>query len=270
MCKIDDLSSHNFKKNNKMTEFIAVISAKGGVGKTTSSINLALALNHFGTDTLIVDCDFTSANVGTSLGFPPATKNLQGAMNNCYPITEAIYTHSSGLKVVPGSISYEDIKDMSYENLQNLFHSLKGPNQVIVDCPPGLGDEVIKILLAVDSVIIITTPDLIAVTDTLKTLHMIKDVKRKLYGVVVNKKTEQDYEMSLDNIKQFLEAKILGTIPEDKHFQTSLYYKNPFVHVFPERESSLEFKKIAADILGKTYKGNIPLYTKDIDTTDRY
>ncbi|MBT4540693.1 P-loop NTPase [Candidatus Woesearchaeota archaeon] len=253
-----------------MTEFIAVISAKGGVGKTTSSINLALALNHFGANTLLVDCDFTSANVGTSLGVPPAVKNLQGAMNSCYPITEAIHTHSSGLEVIPGSISYEDIKNMEYENLQSLFYNLKGPDHVIVDCPPGLGDEVIKIMLAVDAVIIITTPDLIAVTDTLKTLHMIKDIKRKLYGVVINKKTDQDYEMSLDNIKQFLETKILGAIPEDKHFLTSLYYKNPFVFAFPDRDGSLEFKKIAADILGKTYKGNIPLDSKDIDTTHLY
>ena len=138
------------------------------------------------------------------------------------------------------------------------------------DLKTGLGDEVIKIMLAVDAVIIITTPDLIAVTDTLKTLHMIKDIKRKLYGVVINKKTDQDYEMSLDNIKQFLETKILGAIPEDKHFLTSLYYKNPFVFAFPDRDGSLEFKKIAADILGKTYKGNIPLDSKDIDTTHLY
>ena len=59
-----------------MSEFIAIISAKGGVGKTTASINVSMSLNHFGANTLLVDCDFTSANVGTSLGFPPHLKNL--------------------------------------------------------------------------------------------------------------------------------------------------------------------------------------------------
>jgi septum site-determining protein MinD len=252
-----------------MTEYIAVISAKGGVGKTTSSINIALALNHFGANTLLVDCDFTSANIGTSLGFPPNLRTLQGALNKCYPITDAVYQHSSGLKVVPGSISYEDIKRLDYENLHSLLYSLRGPDIVLIDCPPGLGDDVLKIMLAVDSVVIITTPDLIAVTDTLKTLHLIKDIKKKLYGVVINKKTEMDYEMSTDNIRQFLEAKVLGIIPEDKHFLTSLYYKNPFVFIFPDREGSHEFKKIAADILGKTYKENIPNPDdkKEIDTT---
>jgi len=237
-----------------MTEFIAVISAKGGVGKTTTSINLSLLLNHFGASTLLVDSDFTSANVGTSLGFPPATKNLHGALNKAYHISEAIYKHSSGLMVVPGSISYEDIKNLEYESLQSLFYELNGPDYVIVDCPPGLGDEVLKIMLAVDSVVIITTPDLIAVTDTLKALHLIKDVKKKVYGVIINRKTEQEYEMSIENIKQFLETKILGAIPEDKHFLTSVYHKNPFVFVFPDRKGSIEFKKIAAEILGKKYK----------------
>ncbi|MFH1440238.1 MAG: P-loop NTPase [Candidatus Woesearchaeota archaeon] len=253
-----------------MTEFIAVISAKGGVGKTTASINISMALNHFGSDTLLVDCDFTSANVGTNLGFPPITKNLHGALNSEYDIRDAVYLHSSGLNVVPGSISYEDIKNIGYESLQSLFYKLRGPNHVIVDCPPGLGDEVIKIILAVDSVVIVTTPDLIAVTDTLKTLHLIRDIKRKMYGVIVNKKTDEEHEMTIDNIKTFLEAKILGNIPEDRFFLKSSYYKNPFIFVFPERESSDEYKKIAADILGKTYKSESPKIHKGGDTTHLY
>ena len=247
-----------------MSEFIAIISAKGGVGKTTASINVSMSLNHFGANTLLVDCDFTSANVGTSLGFPPHLKNLHGVLNKNYHINEAMHTHASGLRIVPGSISYDDIKNLEFENLQTLLGELKGPDYVVVDCPPGLTDEVMKIVLAVDAVIIVTTPDLIAVTDTLKTLHMMKDLKKKVYGVVVNKKTDQQYEMSIDNIRQFLETKILGAIPEDKHFLTSIYYKNPFVFVFPDRESTREYKKIAADVMGKKYKDPVPLNDQEL------
>jgi len=230
------------------------MSAKGGVGKTTSSINISLSLTQFSANTLLVDSDFTSANVGTTLGFPPTTKNLHGALNKIYPITEAVYMHSSGLKIVPGSISYGDIKNMEYDHIHSLFHELSGPDYVIVDCPPGLGDEVIKIILAVDAVVIVTTPDLIAVTDTLKSLHLLRDLKKKVYGIIVNKKTDSAHEMSIPNIQHFLETKIIGTIPEDKKFLTSMYYKNPFVFIFPESECSLEYKKIATEILGKTYK----------------
>lgn len=251
----------------KMTEFIAVISAKGGVGKTTSSINISTALTSFGADTLLVDCDFTSANVGTSLGFPPITRNLHGAMNKEYDIRDAIYTHPSGLRIIPGSISYDDIKKIDYEGLHAMFQSLIGVDYVIVDCPPGLGDEVIKIILAVDSVIIITTPDLIAVTDTLKTLHLIKDVKKKMYGVVVNRLTNEDHQMNLDNIRMFLEAKILGSIPEDKLIPKSTYYKNPFIYVFPEAEGANEYRKIAAQVMGKTYISHPPEDTKEVDTS---
>ena len=247
-----------------MSEFIAIISAKGGVGKTTASINVSMSLSHFGANTLLVDCDFTSANVGTSLGFPPNFKNLHGVLNKNYCVGEAMHQHSSGLKIIPGSISYDDIKNLEFENLHTLLSELTGPDYIVVDCPPGLTDEVTKIILAVDAVIIVTTPDLIAVTDTLKTLHMMKDLKKKVYGVIVNKKTDQQYEMTLENIKQFLETKILGAIPEDKHFLTSTYYKNPFVFVFPDRESGLEYKKIAADVMGKKYKGSAPLNNQEL------
>ena len=240
------------------------MSAKGGVGKTTASINISLSLIQFSANTLLVDCDFTSANIGTTLGFPPTTKNLHGALNKIYHITEAIYTHSSGLSVVPGSISYEDVKKMEYENIQSLFHDLSGPDYIIVDCPPGLGDEVIKIILAVDAVVIVTTPDLIAVTDTLKSLHLLRDLKKKVYGIILNKKTDNAHEMSIHNIQHFLETKIIGTIPEDKKFLTSMYYKNPFVFIFPENECSLEYKKIAAEILGKIYKDTAPLNHMEI------
>jgi septum site-determining protein MinD len=87
-----------------MSRLIAVISGKGGVGKTTTAINLGTALNKFGKDVIIVDANLTTPNVGLHLGAPIVPVNLNHVLLGKAKVADAVYEHESGTKIVPSSL----------------------------------------------------------------------------------------------------------------------------------------------------------------------
>src|SRR3989338_319775 len=114
-----------------MTKFIAVISAKGGVGKTTSVINLASALQYLGVNTLIIDCDLSSPNTTMYLGLPYKTKTINDALLGKLHINETIHTHPCGIKVIPASISHDNIDEYNYEKFDYVLANLADFDVVI-------------------------------------------------------------------------------------------------------------------------------------------
>ena len=80
---------------------ILVCSAKGGVGKTTCAINISSALNRLGRDVTLVDCNFTTPNVGLYYGIANVNKTIHEVMNKKGNINNVVYLHKSGTKIIP-------------------------------------------------------------------------------------------------------------------------------------------------------------------------
>lgn len=101
-----------------MGKLIVVSSGKGGVGKTTTCVNLASALVHKGLDVVLVDGNLTTPNVGLHLGLTkfPITYNdvLKGNAN----IEDAIYVHPLGFKILPGSLSMKSFSEVNSRKLK--------------------------------------------------------------------------------------------------------------------------------------------------------
>ena len=91
-------------------KIITVTSGKGGVGKTTTAINLGAALNSFGKEVIIVDANLTTPNVGLHLGAPIVPVNLNHVMQGKAKVTDAIYEHESGTKIIPSSLSIKELR----------------------------------------------------------------------------------------------------------------------------------------------------------------
>ena len=236
-------------------KIITVTSGKGGVGKTTTAINLGTALNSFGKEVIIVDANLTTPNVGLHLGAPIVPVNLNHVMQGKAKVTDAIYEHDSGTKIIPSSLSIKELKRINHEKLKDVAKKLRGlADFVILDSAAGLGNEAASSIEAADELIVVTNPEITAVTDALKTIKLAQEFGKPVRGVIVTRVSGDKNEMSIGNIREMLDLPILGVVPEDRSILASLRHKDAVIHTYPYSRSALAYKKIAAKMAGVNYK----------------
>jgi septum site-determining protein MinD len=232
----------------------AVISGKGGVGKTTSAINIGSSINSFGKEVIIVDANLTTPNIGLHLGSPIVPVTLNHVLNNKAKPEEAIYEHESGTKILPSSLSIGELKNINHEKLSDVAKKLKKIAEFIfLDASAGLGEEAKSAIKASDEIIIITNPDISAVTDALKTIKVAEEMNKKVLGVIITRHEGEKWEMDIPTIRDMLETQILGIIPEDDAVKESQRLKNPVIYTHPKSKSAVAYKKAAKRILGPEF-----------------
>ena len=144
-----------------MTEIIAVANQKGGVGKTTTAINLGAALAALGQRVLVIDCD-PQGNASRGLGVDAVPPHLYHVMSGEATIGEAIAgTELPSLNVIPSNrdlvgVEVEFVGKVGWENiLKRHLESLGGTyDTVLLDCPPSLGHLTISALVAATGVLV--------------------------------------------------------------------------------------------------------------------
>ena len=250
-----------------MARLITITSGKGGVGKTTTAINLGAALNEFGKEVIILDANLTTPNIGLHLGAPIVPISLNHVLSGKAKIGDAIYEHESGTKIIPSSLSVKELKKVNTNGngkLRDIGKKLrKMADYVIYDSAAGLGEEAIAAMEAADDLIIVTNPEIPAVTDALKTSKLIEQLGKEVKGVIVTRVKGRKTEMPIENIRDMLELPILGVIPEDGNMQNSLVMKDAILHTHPKSRASRAYRRIAAKIIGKNdYKESLSLFER--------
>ena len=107
-----------------MTKFIALISGKGGVGKTTATLNLGHALSNLGKKVLLLDANFMTPNLALSLGYLNPEGTVNKFLRKERNIKEVTYLHESGISIIPASPSYEEFLKTNPQNLTEIFEHL--------------------------------------------------------------------------------------------------------------------------------------------------
>lgn len=236
-------------------KLITITSGKGGVGKTTTAINLGAALNSFGKEVIVVDANLTTPNVGLHLGAPIVPVNLNHVLLGKAKVGDAIYEHESGTKIVPSSLSVKELRRLDHRKLKEVGKKLrKMADYIIFDCAAGLGDEAVGAIEAADELVVVTNPEITAVTDALKTIKLAEEMGKDVRGVIVTRVRGDRNEMSIANIKDMLDTQILGVVPEDRNVSAALKQKDAVLHNYPHSKASRAYKKIASKIAGVSYK----------------
>ncbi len=246
-----------------MSKIITVTSGKGGVGKTTSAINLGIALTSFGKSVVILDANLTTPNIGLHLGAPLVPVNLNHVLAGKASIFDAVYEHESGAKIVPSSLSVNDLKNTNHKKLREIGKKLrKVADYVIFDSAAGLGPEAVSAINASDELLIVTNPEIPAVADALKTSKLSEQLGKKVRGVIVTRSKNSKNEMPISNISDMLELPILGVVPEDESAQAALAMKNALVLTHPKSKAARAYRQLAAKIAGIDYKEKISWFER--------
>jgi len=239
-----------------MARFIGVVSGKGGVGKTTVVTNLSTALKtRFNKETTVIDCNVTTSHLSMHFGayFHPLT--LNNVLKNEASIEEAIFNHCTGVKIIPASLNLSDLVGVDISILYDKIKDLFGNDDfVFLDTAPGFGKEAVSAMKACKEALIVTTPDIPAVTDVIRGKGVLDELGVEPLGIILNKLTGKKFELTSREVIQLTDLPILAKIPFDLKLMESLAAKAPIV-VYDEKSLvSIEFFKLASLLTGEVYE----------------
>ena len=232
-----------------MTRFISIVSGKGGTGKTTIAIELAVALKKRGYNVAIIDSNLETPNVSIHLGNPMLEYTLNDVLQGKKRINDVTYKHPTGIYIVPSSITLESEKKP--EILQDAIFTLEGLfDFVLIDSPSGIEKAKYSIISS-DEAIIITNPELPSVIEAMKMVKLTKELGIKVEGTIINKVRMDETEMLIDNIKEMINSDILGIIPEDDTVKKAFKFRSSASYLYPESDISKSINEIVEKIINK-------------------
>ncbi len=232
-----------------MTRFITFVSGKGGVGKTTSAINVGQALHNMEKDVLLVDASLGTPNLSLKLGIINPVKTVNSFLRKEHGIHEIIHQHDSGLRLIPASPSYSKFQETPLEKIPHLFEHLdKKHKYVLIDAPSGINQEVHTILTHSDEVIVVVTPTLSSVIDALKTMEIAKEHGNIIAGIILNMSNSGKDELSKPEVEEILGHPILAEVRYSRKVRKAMHKQLPLNYKYPHSRAARQFRKVAEHI----------------------
>jgi len=229
-----------------MTKFIALVSGKGGVGKTTTTINLGQALTNLGKKVTLVDANLVTPNLGIHLGEINPKNHLNGFLRKENSVQNILHQHESGLVFIPASPSFTEFQKTNPERIKKIFEHLENTADIVlIDSPSGLGYEVEQVLKHSDEAVVVINPTLTSVMDALKTIELAKGHNNIVNGAILNLSNKGKHELSIEEIENVLDIPIIANIRTDKKVRKATHQQMPVNYLYPRCRASRQFNKAA-------------------------
>lgn len=242
-----------------MTKTIVITSGKGGVGKTTISVNTAIELSRRSCRTCLFDADFGLANVDILLGLQPKS-TLEDVISGEKKLEDIIMHSDAGIDIIPGSSGIEKIANLAPDKIAELvtaFSQLVGYDYFLIDTSSGISKGVISFCLAATETIVIITSEATSLIDAYSLIKVmaangyrgtVKVLVNKCSDVPAAKKTYLRFKKAVDiylNINVALAGIVLG----DHNIEDALVDQEPVLSRFPDSVASQCIRTVVSILL---------------------
>lgn len=248
---------------SKIDHKVAVLSGKGGVGKTTVAVNLAVALAEEGFEVGLADLDIHGPNVARMLGLTDEPMMQNGLI---VPLK-----YLTNLKVLSMAMLLEDGQPVVWRGplKHTVIQQFLGDADwgkldfLIFDLPPGTGDEALSLfqMVKLDGTLIVTTPQRVAVDDVERAVNFVNEMGQKALGFVVNMsylvcpncgtKIKPFGEGVVNELVEVTGMKCLGEIPMDPTVAQYSDAGKPVVSFLRGSEAEKSFRSLVAKVLSE-------------------
>ncbi|ELZ04024.1 MinD/ParA family ATP-binding protein [Natrialba asiatica] len=228
----------------------SIASGKGGVGKTTTTVNLGTALAQAGKRVAIVDVDLGMANLAGFVSLTPDSTTLHDVLAGNEPVEDATYRLAENIVAVPSGIGLDEYAETSPEGLRDVVSELRSTyDYVLLDVGAGISHETILPLGLADAVVLVSTPEPAAIQDSRKTIELTARAGGTVAGLVLTR-THPGSDISHPDLADRLDLPLLETIPEDSAARESVYAGTPLVAYEPNGPAATAYRHLAAELAG--------------------
>jgi septum site-determining protein MinD len=227
----------------------AIASGKGGVGKTTTAINLGAMLADRGHSVVVVDTDLGMANLADFLDFEIETPTLHEVLAGEADPDDAVYRAPGDIDVLPSATDIEAFVKSDPANLQAVVEDLSETyDYVLLDTGAGVSYDTLVPLALADGVLLVATPDVASVRDTAKTGELAERVETEVRGAVLTQRSSDI--LNVDDVKETLGTEVLAVIPQDEAVPMGIDAGRPLAAFAPNAPAGRAYRGLAAVLTG--------------------